>query len=143
MNSIIRLLQLQFLPRSVDAGLLVLRLWFGVMMFTHGYAKLTGFSGMVAKFPPLFGLPPAAGLGLAVFAEVVCSFLVVIGLYTRFASAMIAVTMTVAFVVAHKASLTPGPGSGELAFIYLGAFLTLLIAGAGRFSLDAKISPAR
>jgi len=40
--------------------------------------------------------------------------------------------------VLHKGALA-GPGSGELAFVYLGGFVTLLIAGADHFSFDAKL----
>ena len=46
--------------------------------------------------------------------------------------------MSVAFFVVHKGALK-GPNSGELAFVYLGGLVTLLIAGAGCFSLDAKL----
>jgi len=47
-----KLLQLEFLPRSVDAGLLVLRLWLGLsLLVLHGWSKLTSFSETVGKFP--------------------------------------------------------------------------------------------
>ena len=46
--------------------------------------------------------------------------------------------MSVAFFVVHKAALA-GPNNGELAFVYLGGFVTLIIAGAGRFSFDARL----
>jgi putative oxidoreductase len=138
MNNFLRLLQLSFLPHSIDAGLLVLRLWIGVMMFTHGWQKLRGFSEMSAKFPDILGIGSTPALALAVFAEAGCSILLALGLFTRFAAATLAITMGVAFFMAHKGALT-GPGNGELAFIYLGVFVALLIAGAGRSSLDAKI----
>lgn len=140
MASLIKLLQLDFLPRSVDAALLILRLWFGLMMFTHGWAKITGFSEMSKQFPDIIGIGSTPALVLAIFGEAVCALLLVLGLFTRFAAAVLIGVMSVAFFIAHKASLAPGPGSGELAFIYLGAFIALLVAGAGRFSLDAKIT---
>lgn len=77
------------------------------------------------------------------FAEVVCSILLVLGLFTRFAALNLIATMSVAFYFVHKASLERGPNSGELAFIYLAGFVALLLAGGGRFSLDAKIGSAR
>jgi uncharacterized membrane protein YphA (DoxX/SURF4 family) len=39
----------------------------------------------------------------------------------------------------HHAVLRPGPESGELAFLYLAGFVGVLIAGPGRFSLDAVL----
>ena len=69
------------------------------------------------------------------FAEFFASILLVLGLVTRFAALVLAVNMTVAFFFAHKAALR-GEHNGELAFIYLGGYLVLLLAGAGRISLD-------
>ena len=138
MKKLLLLLQLNFLPQSADAGLLVLRLWLGLsLLLLHGKAKLLGFAGLSQKFPDPLGLGPTTSLALAVFAEVLCSSLVVLGLLTRFAALSAAVTMGVAFFVVHKASLAAGPNSGELAFIFLAGFVTLVIAGPGRLSADA------
>ena len=43
---------------------------------------------------------------------------------------------------AHGARLS-GPGNGELPFLVLGAFVALLLAGGGRFSLDARMGGRR
>jgi putative oxidoreductase len=134
-----RILRLDFLPRNPDAGLLVLRLSLGLsMLFLHGWSKFTGFGAMSGKFADPFGVGPSASLAMAVFAEVVCALLLALGLFTRFAAAMLAVTMAVAFFIVHKGALS-GPGSGELAFVYLAGYVALLIAGPGRYSLDAKM----
>ena len=138
MKRLLRLLQLNFLPHSADAGLLVLRLWLGLsLLLLHGKAKLLGFAELSEKFPDPLGVGSTVSLALAVFAEVVCSALLALGLVTRFAALSAAFTMGVAFFLVHKASLAMGPGSGELAFIYLAGFVTLLITGPGRFSVDA------
>ncbi len=129
------LLQLSFLPQSPDVGLLLLRLTLGLtMFFGHGLPKAQNFSTTAPKFLPVLG-SGEFGLGLAVFAEVVCAALLVLGLFTRFAALMLAITMAVAFFVVHKGALS-GPSSGELALIYLVGFLTLVFAGAGKFSAD-------
>jgi putative oxidoreductase len=60
------------------------------------------------------------------------------GLVTRFGALVLTINMSVAFFMAHKAALS-GEHSGELAFIYLAAYVTLLFAGAGRISLDKII----
>jgi putative oxidoreductase len=72
-----------------------------------------------------------------VFAEVVCAILLAVGLFTRFAALACAITMATAFFFAHGGRLT-GQGNGELAFMFLGGFVVLLLAGGGRFSLDGK-----
>lgn len=143
MSSLIRFLQLRFLPHSQDFGLLVLRLWFGgSLLFLHGWGKLTNFSETAKSFPNVFEgymyVNPTVNLGLAVGAEVFGAALVVLGLFARLGALGCAVTMGVAFFVAHKGALT-GEGNGELAFAYLGAFLVIFLAGPGRFSVDAMI----
>ena len=42
--------------------------------------------------------------------------------------------MATAFVYAHGWQLS-GQGNGELAFMFLGGFVTLLLAGGGRYSV--------
>ncbi len=132
----LKLLNLSFLPKSVDFGLLVLRVSLGFsMLLLHGKGKLMDFSATAAKFPTLFGLPSNVNAGLAVFAEVFCSALLIAGFLTRFASLMLAITMATAFFVVHKGAVS-GPGSGELALVYLIGYVTLLCTGAGRISVD-------
>ena len=136
-----KLLTLSFLPASVDAGLLVLRLLTGAsLVWLHGWSKLTGFNAVVQKFPnPLasMGIPTSVALGLAVFAEVVCAALIVLGLATRLAAFILVINMSVAFFMVHKGALS-GPQSGELALMYLGGFFAILLAGPGKFSIDRR-----
>ena len=135
-----KFLHLNFIPRSADLGLLLLRVWFGgAMLFLHGWIKLTGFAEMAPKFPDVLGLGSGpVNLGLAVFGELVCSALLVLGLFTRIAALGAGATMFVAFWIAHGHRLK-GEGNGEMAFLFLGAFLVLFLAGAGKFSVDAKL----
>lgn len=139
MKTLLKLLRFDFLPISSNVALLLLRLWIGLsMLVLHGWAKLSGFNEMSGKFINLFGLGQKTSLGLAIFGELVCSVLLVLGLFSRFAALGGMITMIVAFVVGHNLVLK-GPGSGELAFIYLAAYCALFIAGPGKFSLDAKM----
>jgi len=134
-----KLLQFDFLPRSTDVALLMLRVIFGVSMFwLHGWGKAMNFSKMSGTFGDPLGVGPTTSLVLAIFGELVCAALVVVGAFTRFAALGVAITMAVAFFIVHAAKLS-GPGSGELAFLYLAGFAVLFVSGGGRFSLDAKM----
>lgn len=134
-----KFLHLNFIPRSPDLALLLIRLWFGLSMaFLHGWGKLTGFSEMVTQFADPFGFGKPVSLGFAVFSEFVCSLLMAVGLFTRFAALCGAITMFTAFWIIHGHKLS-GPGSGEMAFLFLGAYVALFLAGAGKYSIDAKI----
>lgn len=134
-----KFLQLNFLPRSADLALLLLRVWFGASMLAlHGWGKVMNFSTYAEKFADPFGIGKMPSLALAVFGEVVCSALLVAGLFTRVAALGTGITMAVAFWYAHGGRLS-GQGNGEMAFLYLGVYVVLFVAGGGRFSLDARL----
>lgn len=134
-----KFLHLNFIPRSADLALLALRLWHGLALLgLHGWGKLAGFGAMKDRFADPFGIGMTPTLVLAIVGEVVCAALLALGLFTRIAALGSAITMGTAFWFAHGHRLT-GEGNGELAFVYLGAFLALFIAGGGRYSVDAKM----
>ena len=136
MTTLIRLFQLSFLPTSSDLALLLLRLWLGgSMLALHGWGKLVNTSTLSTTFPDPLGVGTLWSLILALCGEVLCQILIMLGFVTRLAALGAAVTMGVAWALAHKMALT-GPQSGELAFIYLAGYVVLVLAGAGRFSLD-------
>ena len=132
-----KLLHLDFLPRSPDVALLLLRLIFGgAMLGLHGWDKLMKFGEMSPKFADPLGVGSTTSLVLALVGEVLCAALLVVGAYIRFAALGAAITMGVAFFIVHGGQRS-GPGSGEMSFLYFSAYLALLFAGGGRYSLDA------
>jgi putative oxidoreductase len=121
---------------SANFALLLLRLWIGFeMLLIHGLDKLAHFDAHAQKFPDPFGIGPTASLALSVFAEFFVSILIILGLLTRWSALVLIINMTVAFIGVHKGALS-GQGSGELAFLYLMAYVVLFLAGPGRFSAD-------
>uniref|UniRef100_UPI0040473164 DoxX family protein n=1 Tax=Algoriphagus sp. TaxID=1872435 RepID=UPI0040473164 len=124
-----------------DLGLLLVRLLAGGMMLTHGIPKISRFFGEgPVKFADPFGLGPEISLGLAIFAEVGCSFLVMIGFKTRWATIPLMITMLVAVFYAHAAD----PFSKkELPLLFFTLFLSILISGGGRYSVDRGIGRGR
>jgi putative oxidoreductase len=124
---------------AASLGLLVLRLWIGFsMLVNHGVEKLGHFSDTAPHFPDPLGIGHTASLALAVFAEFFASLLLIFGLVTRWSALVLAINMAVAFIAVHKGALS-GQGSGELAFLYLMGYVTLLLAGPGSFSLDRMV----
>lgn len=133
-----KFLQLKFIPQSTDFALLLLRLVSGLtMIIFHGWGKLANFGDLSSKFPDVIGIGSTPGLILAILAEVVAAALVAVGYLTRFAALVLSANMAVAFFIAHGAKLS-GPGNGELAFIYLAAYLVILFAGSGRFAFEGN-----
>lgn len=134
-----KILHLDFIPRNTDLGLLLLRLWLGLSMaILHGWGKVSALvSGKIMFDKPVIGLGATPEFVLATFAEFACALLVAMGLLTRFAALFLIVTMSVAFFVAHGRALS-GPGSGEIAFLYLAGFIAIFVAGPGKYSVDRK-----
>ena len=117
-----------------DFGLLAVRLLSGGMMLTHGLPKFDRLFGEgPVKFADPFGLGPEISLGLVLFAEVGCSLLVMAGFKTRWATLPLLFTMLMAAFYAHGSD----PFSEkELSLLFFTLFLSVLISGGGRFSLD-------
>lgn len=137
MNFLGKLLRLDFIPASSDLALLLLRLWIGAsMLVLHGWSKVERLLDGNASFRDPLGVGPVASLALAAFAEALCSLFLIAGWATRLSALAGATAMWLAFYSAHGGALT-GQGNGELAFIYLAAYVALVIAGGGRFSFDA------
>jgi putative oxidoreductase len=117
-----------------DFGLLAIRLLSGGMMLTHGLPKFDRLFGEgPVKFADPFGLGPEISLGMVLFAEVGCSLLVMLGFKTRWATLPLLFTMLMASFYAHAAD----PFSDkELSLLFFTLFLSILISGGGRFSLE-------
>ncbi|WP_042481076.1 DoxX family protein [Solitalea canadensis] len=123
-------------PLALDLALLLVRVGFGAAMITHGLQKLNGYSGMVNKFPSLFGIGSQTSLILAIFAELFCAALLILGLASRFALVFLIVTMGIAFFYIHG---NDPFGDKEMAFLYLVAFIGLFFTGPGKYSVDSNM----
>ena len=129
-----RLINVHQSANSMDVALLIARVGIAALMLTHGWPKLEMLlSNAPAQFPGLFGLSAEGALALAVFAEVVCSLLILVGLGTRLAVIPLIVTMLVAVFFVHGADPF---AQREPALLYLLPYVMLLLTGSGRYSLD-------
>lgn len=120
--------------KHVDIGLLIFRIGISGLMLTHGVPKLIRFFG---DEPISFGDPLGFGevttFTLAVFAEFVCSVLIILGFGTRFAAIPLILTMAVVGLIVH---MPDGFGRQELPLLYFFGFLLLFFTGGGKYSLD-------
>ncbi len=121
---------------AFNMAMLLLRLTLGILMMNHGYDKLTGFTETAKNMPSLFGMGGTVTAALVVFAEFFCSLFIILGLFTRLACIPLIICMGYALFKAHKGEVF---GDGEMAALYLGAYLTLLIVGPGKVSVDGMI----
>ncbi|WP_306352985.1 DoxX family protein [Flavobacterium sp. '19STA2R22 D10 B1'] len=118
--------------------ILVVRVTIALFMLTHGLGKLNlWMSGEPIVFPDPLGVGDTFSLALAIFAEVICSVLLLIGLGTRLVVIPLIITMIIAVFVIHSAD---GFEKQELGGHYLLAYLLLLVTGGGKYSIDHFIS---
>lgn len=123
--------------RPTDLGLLVLRVSAGVALaLAHGKGKfppsqrfIDGVANMGFPLPEVFAWA-AAG------AELLGGLLLAIGLLTRPSAILIACTMATAFFVRHA---NDPFGDKEKAFLFLVIAVLFVLAGAGRYSIDAML----
>jgi putative oxidoreductase len=121
-----------------DLGLLVLRVGFSFsLIYAHGHGKFMRLLGGNTQFPDPLGVGSGVSLGLASFAEFICAIAVILGLMTRWASVPIIILFAVAYFMIHGDDPF---GEKEKAFLFLVAYVAILLVGPGRFSLDNYFS---
>ncbi|MBO7295366.1 MAG: DoxX family protein [Bacteroidaceae bacterium] len=124
-----------FPDASVSRLLLTLRLFFGFLFLMHGIDKLANFEVLSYSFPDPLGMGSHLSLVLVILSEVFCALTFIGGFLFRISLLPMLFAMFIAFFYAHGGSIA----DGELAFIYLGVFLLLLVTGPGRYSADYLI----
>lgn len=122
-------------PASLHVWLLLLRVAIAGIMLTHGIPKLQSILAGNWEFGDPLGLGSELSLGLTVFAEVGCSVLLLIGLFTRFATLPLLFTMLVAIFIVHGADEL---GKKELPLLYALVYATLFFTGPGKYSVDGR-----
>jgi len=142
------ILLMRFIPERAQAALALLRVWTGATLFLrHGLEKQPAhWAQFMAHFPDPVGIGPHTSFLIAFLSDFVCAILLMIGLGTRWAALCCLGNIFVAWAfVHHFAFFGKGSGSdhGELIVLYLGALLTLLIAGPGAACIDRILARER
>lgn len=133
------MLQKFFSPTSwsanaTDWASLILRLTLGLLMLSHGIPKLMKLINGTIEFGDPIGIGVPASLALTVFAEFLCSLLIVVGLWTRLALIPLIITMAVAVFIVH---INDDLGTMEPGLMYLLSYCALFLLGSGTYSIDA------
>lgn len=118
-------------------GLLVFRIGLGGMILAHGYPKLLAlFGGEGSQWMNPIGIGSTLSLSLCVFAEFVCSIAVMLGFLTRPAALVLAINFC---IIACTYRAGTSAEMNELVLVYLLSFVTLMLTGPGRLSLDRML----
>ncbi|NWB99238.1 DoxX family protein [Pseudomonas gingeri] len=121
---------------SADWALLWLRLAGSALLLrVHGLPKLLDFQHQLTLIEDPFGLGAHLTLSLAIFAEVLCPLLIILGLLTRLATLPLLFLLLVSLVWVHPEwSLA----EGQFAWLLVIVFFALLIGGSGSIALDRR-----
>jgi putative oxidoreductase len=128
---------------SEDSAKLILRLAIGGLVLLHGVFKIMN-PGAVEFIGGLFtgiGLP--AFLAYAIYVgEIVAPIMLIVGYRTKLASALIAITLFVAIVLAHLSQIfslgETGGWAIELQALYLFGAIAVFGLGAGKYAIENK-----
>jgi putative oxidoreductase len=124
-----------------DSGKLLLRVVIGVLVLLHGIFKLSAGVGFIGGMLAKAGLP--GGLAYLVYVgEIAAPLLMIAGFWTRAAAGVVVINMLVAFGLVHMADLfalgKQGGWALELQGLFLFGALTVVLLGAGRFSIGGR-----
>ena len=125
---------------------LFIRLFTGVMFMQFGIRQISNFSTLAPTFHDFMGLGSETSLLLMIMIEIICSTLIILGLFTRFALIPPIVSMVIAELVLIQELMMQQTASFYewqvifLPILFLGIFLFMMLAGPGKISLDYIIS---
>lgn len=119
---------------------LILRVVTGLVFAMHGYQKLTvmGIPGVTGFLTMLHFPMPEVFAVLLIAGELVGGILLILGLWTHWAAKVTAFIALVALLTVHisKGFFLPGY---EFILMLLAASISVMITGAGKWSLDRKM----
>ena len=130
----------QLSSRSIDRGLLLIRVALGMVFVMHGWQKLTvfGLAG-TAGFLGDLGVPlPPVNAVLLIAVELAGGALLAAGAGTRVVGVLLAFSMSVATIAAHGGAGFFLPTGYEFALTLALISLAIALTGAGRYSVDAR-----
>ena len=105
------------------------------MLLTHGIPKISMLLENPSDFSDPIGLGGTFSLILAIMGEVIAPVFILIGLKTKIAAIPVIITMGVATFIIHAEDSF---ATKEKALLYMFGFITIALAGAGRYSVDGR-----
>jgi putative oxidoreductase len=120
----------------------MVRIAIGCILFMHGWIKVTGpgLAGMTGYFTKNGFAAPEFFAFAAIFLETVGAACIVLGLFTRFFAAALAIELGVAFWFIHLPHGFPVGGGGFEYVLLLGIVMfAIALRGGGPYSVDRMI----
>ena len=131
-----------FYSQCFEIAYALLRVVIGYILFMHGWGKVhAGAGAIAANVMAKAGLEPSLGFAYAAMAlETVGAACLVIGLFTRFFAAAIAIEMGLAFLFVHlPKGFAASQGGFEYVLLIGIVLFVIAIRGGGPYSADRMI----
>lgn len=124
---------------STDIAKLILRLSVGVLILFHGVDKIINGIGGVKHLTVNAGAPEFLAYGVYI-GEIAMPILIILGLYARVASLVLAFNMLVAIFLAYGGSIfvlgKHGAPLMELPLLYFTLSIVIFLLGSGKYSVN-------
>jgi putative oxidoreductase len=132
-----KLLSTAYSDGAFNFALLVQRVATGLLLLIrHGLPKISNFSGLSGTFYDPLRIGHRNSLILVILAELFCSMLLALGLFTRIVAFIIVIELSVAVFIYHHGQPLE---TSELGAIYLTSVFAIMIIGPGRVSVDGMM----
>ena len=132
-----KILSTAYSDGAFNFALLVQRVATGLLLLIgHGLPKISNFSDLSGSFYDPLRIGHRNSLILVILAELFCSMLLALGLFTRIVAFIIVFELSVAVFIYHHGQPLKDV---DLGAIYLTSVFTIMIVGPGRVSVDGMM----
>lgn len=126
--------------KNINLGILILRVFLGIMMLLHGIAKLESGVGHIESMLVDKSFPSFLAYGVFI-GEVVAPLLIILGYRTKLASIILVINCIFIIILGPYDTFSLGKYGGwnaELPGLFLFGALSLVFTGAGKFAFSYK-----
>lgn len=123
-----------------DLGKLLLRVSLGILILFHGIHKMIHGIDNIESMLLAVGLPGFLAYGVYI-GELIAPIFIILGLYARYASIVLAINMLFAIYLAYGFSLNLGKYGAlsiESPLVFLIMTLLVFLLGSGKYSVNSK-----
>jgi putative oxidoreductase len=130
-----------FYEWAPEMGFALMRVVIGGILFMHGWVKLqTGVPREIDFFVTHQFPAPVACAYIIIFLETIGAVCVVVGLFTRFFAAALAIELGIAFLVIHLPhGFSASRGGFEYVLLLGIVMFAIALRGGGPYSVDRAI----
>ena len=102
-------------------------------MLLHIIGKMQDYDNLLLTYHHILGFDAATSFAVITILEGVFAVMIMLGVATRFASAMMLIVVSIAEALLAE---MPDIVTARLNFVYMGIYIALLISGGGKYAFN-------